>query len=262
MQTPASAPRQPSGALQVSLIPVLQDNYVFVWHEAPPGRAVVVDPAVGPAVIDWLERHRLDLVAVLQTHHHADHIGGTPALLRRWPAAAVIAAAADRKRIPFQTHSVAGGDHFELLGREVQVLSVPGHTRAHVAYLLPAVPGGETELFCGDTLFAGGCGRLFEGTAAEMHASLRQLAALPDSTRVWCAHEYTLANLRWAAGIADPSATEAVAARLTAVERQRRENRSTVPTTIGEEKASNLFLRARSSEELAALRRDKDHWRG
>jgi hydroxyacylglutathione hydrolase len=262
MPTPADELQQPSAALQVSLIPVLKDNYVFVWHEQPPGRAVVVDPAVGPPVIEWLERRGLQLVAVLQTHHHSDHIGGTEALLRRWPAAAVVAASADRDRIPFQTEPVAGGERFELLGRTVEVLSVPGHTRAHLAYLLPEVPGGQTELFCGDALFAGGCGRLFEGTAEQMHASLRKLSALPDTTRVWCAHEYTLANLRWAAGIGDPTAGEAIAARLAAVERQRREGSVTVPTTIGAEKATNLFLRARSAQELAALRRDKDHWRG
>jgi glyoxylase-like metal-dependent hydrolase (beta-lactamase superfamily II) len=192
----------------VSLIPVLRDNYVFVLHGPGPGPAVVVDPAVAEPVITWLEERGLELVAILHTHHHSDHIGGTPELLRRWPQAAVIASGADLERIPLQTRSVAGGDRFTLLGRSVEVLAVPGHTRHHIAYYLPAwgqmgaagaegppgepldsvpppigpEPAGPTpagELFCGDTLFAGGCGRLFEGTPAQILASLDRLAALP-----------------------------------------------------------------------------------
>ncbi|MCP9885000.1 hydroxyacylglutathione hydrolase [Synechococcus sp. ATX 2A4] len=257
-------------ALAVSLIPVLNDNYVFVLHDplaagAAPGRAVVVDPAVAPPVRAWLESHRLELVAVLQTHHHSDHIGGTAGLLERWPAAAVIAAAADRERIPLQTLSVRGGDRLSLLGRAVEVLEVPGHTRAHLAYVLPAVPGGHGELFCGDTLFAGGCGRLFEGSPEQMHHSLQQLAQLPESTRVWCAHEYTRANLRWAAALvaAEPEAAAgAITARLAAVEQARSQGQATIPSTIALERATNLFLRAGSAATLAALRRHKEGWQG
>lgn len=257
-------------ALAVSLIPVLNDNYVFVLHdspkaEEPSGRAVVVDPAVAAPVRAWLEAHRLELVAVLQTHHHSDHIGGTAGLLERWPAAAVIAAAADRDRIPLQTLSVRGGDCLTLLGRAVEVLEVPGHTRAHLAYVLPEVPGGHGELFCGDTLFAAGCGRLFEGSAEQMHHSLQQLAQLPDSTRVWCAHEYTRANLRWAAALvaAEPEAAAgAITARLAAVELARSQGQATIPSTIALERATNLFLRAGNAATLAALRRHKDGWQG
>ncbi len=258
-------------ALEVALIPVLEDNYVFVLHNG--AAAAVVDPAVAEPVAGWLQARGLRLTAVLQTHHHWDHIGGTPELLRRWPEAAVIAAAADRDRIPFQTLSVGGGDRFTLLGRAVEVLAVPGHTRAHLAFYLPPVPGGHGELFCGDALFAAGCGRLLEGTASQMHRSLQAFAALPEATRVWCAHEYTLANLRWAAATAEPggtmeeglapvSAHRAITARLVCEERRRRRGEATIPTTIALERATNLFLRARSAEVLAVLRHSKDHWRG
>ena len=162
--------------LSVELVPLLRDNYVFVLHRQ--GLAAVVDPALAEPVIAALERQGLELVAILHTHHHSDHIGGTPGLLARWPGAAVLASREDRARIPLQTRGVAGGDRFELLGETVQVIDVPGHTRAHIAYYLPV----SGHLFCGDTLFAGGCGRLFEGSAAQMRASLQRLAELPAAT--------------------------------------------------------------------------------
>jgi hydroxyacylglutathione hydrolase len=252
-------PLHTSAVQQVSLIPVLSDNYVFVLHGDPGGGAAVVDPAVADPVIAWLEARDLHLAAILHTHHHHDHIGGTPALLQRWPAAAVIASAADRARIPFQTQGVAGGDRFTLLGREVQVLAVPGHTAHHIAYYLPAVAGRD-ELFCGDTLFAGGCGRLFEGTPTEMHRSLQQLAALPEATRVWCAHEYTEANLRWAAAV-EPG-LKAVVERLAQVQQQRAAGQPTIPSSIGLEKATNLFLQAANADQLRQRRGSKDLWRG
>jgi len=260
----------------VSLIPVLRDNYVFVLHGPGPGPAVVVDPAVAEAVITWLEERGLELVAILHTHHHSDHIGGTPELLRRWPEAEVIASGADRDRIPLQTRSVAGGDRFTLLGRRVHVLAVPGHTRHHIAYYLPAgdlldsapsrigqAPGGPSsggDLFCGDTLFAGGCGRLFEGTPEQMHASLRQFAALPEATRVWCAHEYTATNLAWAASVepADP----AIGTRLEAVRGARAAGHPTIPSRIGLELRTNLFLRAANPAALAVLRSSRNDWTG
>ncbi|MFQ6539096.1 MULTISPECIES: hydroxyacylglutathione hydrolase [Aphanothece] len=248
-------PREP---LEVVLLPVLHDNYVFVLARG--GRAAVVDPAVAPPVVAELERRGLELEAILHTHHHSDHIGGTPALLRRWPDCAVIAAAADRERIPFQTRGVKGGDRFTLLEEPVEVIAVPGHTRAHIAYWLPA----SGHLFCGDTLFAGGCGRLFEGTPAQMHGSLQRLAALPEATQVWCAHEYTEANLRWARAVISPAdgAAAAIAQRLARVRQLRAQGQATVPTRVGEERATNLFVRAASPEALATLRQHKDHWRG
>jgi hydroxyacylglutathione hydrolase len=249
-QAPQPQPLQP---LPVQRIPVLRDNYVFVLQRA--GRAVVVDPAVAEPVIAELERQGLELVAILQTHHHSDHIGGTPALRRRWPRAAVIAPACEADRIP-QTQGVAHGERFPLLGQPVEVLAVPGHTRAHIAFHLPL----QGELFCGDTLFAGGCGRLFEGTPAQMHRSLQRLAALPETTRVWCAHEYTEANLGWAA--AQRPEDPAIAERLAAVRQLRARARPTIPSSIGEERRTNLFLRAVDPAELAALRRSKNDWTG
>ncbi len=252
----SSGPPAPAAGapLLVSLLPVLHDNYVFVLVRGR--QAAVVDPAVAEPVIAWLEPRGLELVAVLQTHHHSDHIGGTPALLRRWPGAAVIAAASDRARIPFQTRGVSDGENLTLLGTSVEVLAVPGHTHSHVAFHLPEAG----HLFCGDALFAGGCGRLFEGSPAQLHASLQRLAALPPETRVWCAHEYTEANLRWAAA-QEPGDT-AIAERLEAVRQQRRQGAPTIPSTIALERATNLMVRAGSVEELARRRSSKDHWRG
>jgi hydroxyacylglutathione hydrolase len=248
-------------ATQISLIPVLHDNYVFVLHGEGHGPAAVVDPAVAPLVIAWLEQRGLELAAILHTHHHSDHIGGTPELLRRWPRAAVIASGADRERIPLQTLAVAGGDQLTLLGRQIQVLAVPGHTRHHIAFYLPPLQAaGGGELFCGDTLFAGGCGRLLEGTAEQMQASLQQLAALPADTRVWCAHEYTEANLCWAA--AQEPGDAAIAERLAAVARSRAAGQPTIPSTIALERATNLFVRARDGAALRQRRGSKDLWRG
>ena len=246
----ASLPPEP---LPVLRIPVLNDNYVFVLHRA--GQAVVVDPAVAEPVLTELERQGLELAAILQTHHHSDHIGGTPALRRRWPQAAVIAPASEADRIP-QTPGVSDGECFTLLGQPVAVLAVPGHTRGHVAYHLPE----SGHLFCGDTLFAGGCGRLFEGTPEQMHQSLQRLAALPPTTQVWCAHEYTEANLRWAA--AQRPGDAAIAERLAAVRAARQAGLATIPSTIGLERATNLFVRAGDADALRRLRGSKDLWRG
>ena len=239
--------------LRVSLIPVLQDNYVFVIERGE--QAAVVDPAVADPVIRELERRGLELVAILHTHHHSDHIGGTTGLLQRWPKARVIASAADRSRIPLQTEGVQGGDQINLLGQSVQVLEVPGHTRCHLAFVLTEAG----HLFCGDTLFAGGCGRLFEGSAEQMHQSLKTLAALPGHTQIWCAHEYTESNLRWAA--AQQPDNTAIRVRLEAVRQRRSRGEATIPSTIELERATNLFVRAGSAEELALLRHSKDHWR-
>lgn len=248
----AGSPEPLPQPLQVTLLPVLRDNYLFVLHDGR--RAALVDPAVAEPAIAWLQQRQLELVAVLHTHHHSDHIGGTPDLLREWPRAEVVAARDDRERIPFQTRGVADGDRFSLLGQPVEVLAVPGHTRAHIAFhLLP-----QGELFCGDTLFAAGCGRLFEGTPEQMHRSLQRLAALPETTRVWCAHEYTEANLRWAA--AQRPGDGAIADRLAAVRIIRSRGESTIPSSIGEERRTNLFVRAADPGELADLRRSRNDW--
>ena len=240
-------------------LPVLRDNVVWVWVRGD--EAAVVDPAVSDPVVDWLQDRQLQLRAVLQTHHHADHIGGTPGLLQRWPDAAVVAAAADRSRIPFQTISVCDGDQVRVLGRSLRILDVAAHTCAHIAFVIPGQEdldlGGV--LFCGDTLFSGGCGRLFEGTPADMHRALRRLSELPESTRVCCAHEYTEGNLLWATQ-QQPEDT-AIRRRYEAVVDLRRRGELSLPSSIGEERRSNLFMRAGSAEELGRLRRHKDQWR-
>ena len=239
-------------------LPVLQDN--IIWILVRGQNAVVVDPAVSEPVVAWLNEQQLQLVAVLQTHHHSDHIGGTPGLLKIWPEADVVASAADRKRIPFQTISVSDGDRITLMDHSFEVLGVAAHTAHHIAFVVDA----ETEqdpgpvLFCGDTLFSGGCGRLFEGTANDMHRALQRLDALPRDTKVCCAHEYTENNLRWARALRpeDP----AIQRRAEAVFALRSRGELTLPSSIGEERCSNLFLRAGSADEVARLRHHKDHW--
>ena len=242
-------------------LPVLQDNVVWIWAR---GReAVVVDPAVAEPVRQWLVDRKLELAAVLQTHHHADHIGGTPDLLRQWPSAAVIAAAADQERIPFQTVSVEPGMQLELLGQPISVIDVRAHTRAHLAYVLPQGCSPELPtpvLFCGDTLFGAGCGRLFEGSAEDMHLALKRLQDLPDDTIVHCAHEYTEGNLRWAHALRPDD--QAIAARLSTVQDLRSRGSLSLPSTMGEERRTNLFLRACSVRELRELRLHKDSWSG
>ena len=242
-------------------LPVLQDNVVWIWAK---GReAVVVDPAVAEPVKQWLVDRKLELTAVLQTHHHADHIGGTPGLLRQWPSAAVIAAAADQERIPFQTVSVEPGTQLELLGQPVSVIDVRAHTRAHLAYVLPEGCSPELPtpvLFCGDTLFGAGCGRLFEGSAEDMHLALKRLQDLPDDTIVHCAHEYTEGNLRWAHALRPDD--QAIATRLSTVRELRSRGGLSLPSTMGEERRTNLFLRACSVQELRELRLHKDSWSG
>ena len=242
-------------------LPVLQDNVIWIWAK---GReAVVIDPAVAEPVSQWLVDRKLELTAILQTHHHADHIGGTPDLLRQWPSAAVIAAAADQERIPFQTMSVEPGMQLELLGQPVSVIDVRAHTRAHLAYVLPkgCSPEHPTPvLFCGDTLFGAGCGRLFEGSAEDMHLALKRLQDLPDDTIVHCAHEYTEGNLRWAHALRPDD--QAIAARLSTVQDLRSRGSLSLPSTMGEERRTNLFLRACSVQELRELRLHKDSWSG
>ena len=240
-------------------LPVLQDNVIWLWVR---GRnAAVVDPAVAAPVQDWLEQHQLQLQTVLQTHHHADHIGGTPELLERWPEATVVAAGADRERIPFQTVSVGDGDRITVLDQPVDVLDVAAHTRAHIAFYVPVDPAEEQRpmLFCGDTLFAGGCGRLFEGSPAQMHRAMQRLATLPETTQVCCAHEYTEANLAWS--VEQRPEDQAITERYRTVQAMRSRGELTLPSSIGIERRTNLFMRAETAEDLAVLRSHKDHWR-
>ncbi len=193
-----------------------------------------MDPGEARPVREYLAREELTLAAILATHHHPDHVGGIAELV---DARAVPVFGPRHEPIPALTNPVSEGDTARIaeLGATFSVLDIPGHTRAHVAYY------GLGSLFCGDTLFACGCGRLFEGTASQMVASLAKLAALPDETKVYCGHEYTLANIRFARTV-DPG-NAALAAREERVRRLRDAGRPTLPSTLGEERATNPFLR-------------------
>ncbi|MGF1496751.1 MAG: hydroxyacylglutathione hydrolase [Elainellaceae cyanobacterium] len=232
--------------MHIYRLPALSDNYIFLLHDASRQVAAVVDPAEAAPVLEQLESLQVPLVAIFNTHHHSDHVGGNRALLERFPEATVYGGEVDRGRIPGQQVFLNEGDRVAFGDRPAEVFFVPGHTRAHIAYYFPPAPdatGDEAvgELFCGDTLFAGGCGRLFEGTPAQMVSSLSKLRSLPDTTRVWCAHEYTLKNLKFARTVDRNNAD--LANRLAEVEAARRQQQATVPSLLGLEKRTNPFLR-------------------
>ncbi len=239
-------------------LPVLEDNIVWIWVEE--NNAVVVDPSITEPVESWLKANNLFLKAILQTHHHFDHIGGTEGLLKSWPGTEVIASKDDLNRIPFQTTSVSDGDEILLMGFPLQVFQVKGHTNTHLAYFLKDHQNNSKSpaLFCGDTLFAGGCGRLFEGSSAEMYLSLKRINTLPLNTQIFCAHEYTLSNLRWANELFPEDI--AIKKRLQKVIKTREDGLTTLPSTLHLEQMTNLFLRARSLKEFSFLRHHKDHW--
>ena len=177
-------------------IPVLQDNIVWVWvHNC---NAVVVDPSISKPVYEWLSNKNLSLKAILQTHHHEDHIGGTQDLIKSWPHAKVIASKKEIKRIPFQTFSVNNNDIFYLLDSKIKVLEVNGHTNNHIAFYISKENAKSNILYPGATIFVGGCGRLLEGTPSQMFESLNKLNSLPENTQIYAAHEYTENNLKWA----------------------------------------------------------------
>ncbi|NMF59858.1 hydroxyacylglutathione hydrolase [Pseudanabaena yagii] len=227
--------------MQIYRLPVLSDNYVFVLHDPASKTAAVVDPAVAEPVLAKLEELDVTLVAIFNTHHHGDHVGGNSALIKKFPNAVVYGGEKDRDRIPHQQVFLKGGDRVTFGDREAEVFFVPGHTYAHIAYYFPSVGDEGGELFCGDTVFAGGCGRLFEGTPAQMLASIDQLRQLPDDTRVWCAHEYTLGNLKFALTV--DSENPDLQERMVTATAMRQRGEATVPSTIGLEKRTNPFLR-------------------
>jgi hydroxyacylglutathione hydrolase len=218
-------------------LPAFQDNYLWLLHDG--GRALVVDPGDARPVLEHLERTGLQLEAILVTHHHPDHIGGVDAL-REATGARVWGPA--RERIPQPVTPLADGDRIEVLGIPFEVIDVPGHTAGHIAYYAAQVDGAPL-LFCGDTLFSGGCGRLFEGTPAQMLSSLSRLAALPGATRVCCTHEYTLGNLKFAVQV-DPGNTDLAQYRREC-EALREKGQPTLPSSIALERRINPFLRTR-----------------
>ncbi|MFZ4535550.1 hydroxyacylglutathione hydrolase [Propionivibrio sp.] len=222
-------------------IPAFKDNYIWLLHKG--AAAVVVDPGDARPVLEVLEREGLSLAAILVTHHHADHQGGVASLLAHFPAEVYGPAT---ESITGITQPLHGGETICLaaLDAEFQVLAVPGHTLGHLAYY------GSGCLFCGDTLFGAGCGRLFEGTPAQMHGSLTRLAALPDQTAVYCAHEYTEANLRFALAV-EPG-NRHLQRRVAEVALARAKGRATVPFSMALEKATNPFLRCSEPEIVAS----------
>lgn len=228
--------------MQIYRLPVLADNYIFLLHSPPQQIAAVVDPAEAAPVLNQLAELGAELTAIFNTHHHSDHVGGNRQLLQKFPNAIVYGGAEDQGRIPGQQVFLKEGDRVSFDQQPADVFFVPGHTRAHIAYYFsPHSPGEPGELFCGDTLFAGSCGRLFEGTPAQMVHSLGKLRNLPDNTRVWCAHEYTLKNLQFALTV-DPHNAE-LQSRFTEVQTARRHHQATIPSWLGIEKRTNPFLR-------------------
>lgn len=221
--------------LTVKPLPAFQDNYIWVMQQDNMDAVVVVDPGEAQPVIDYLERTGAGLEAILITHHHHDHTGGLNALKKRYSPRVIGPA---NPAIQGIDETVGEGDSFRLLGRHFEVMATPGHTLDHITFLSSGTP---SLLFCADTLFCGGCGRLFEGTPAQMHEALSRFAQLDDDTLVFGAHEYTLANLKFALAVeSDNSTLEAL---FIECQRARELDRPTLPSTIGREKAINPFMR-------------------
>ena len=240
--------------IDIIRIPVLSDNYVWLVHDAASGETVAVDPAVADPVLAEAKARGWTISAIWNTHWHPDHTGGN-AEIKAATGCTIFGPAAEAERIPTLDQKIAEGDCVHIGGHAAQVLDVPAHTAGHIAYYLPTA----NAAFVGDTLFAMGCGRLFEGTADQMFTNMQKLAALPGETRVYCAHEYTQSNGRYAL-VAEPQ-NEAIAARMVHVEAARARGEATVPTSIAEELATNPFMRAASAAELADRRAAKDNFR-
>lgn len=239
--------------LNISAVPVLTDNYVWLIHNEVTGETAAVDPSVADPVLDHAAANGLHIAQVLNTHWHPDHTGGNAGI--KAATGCPITAPAEAQRVSQVERVVAEGDRVTVVGAEAIVWDIPAHTAGHIAYYFE----DEGMIFVGDTMFAMGCGRLFEGSAQQMHANLQRIAALPDDVRIYCGHEYTLANARFAAH-AEPD-NAAIAARLEEVAALRQQGTITLPTTVAQERETNPFVRASTWEQLARLRAEKDSFR-
>ncbi|WP_034937706.1 hydroxyacylglutathione hydrolase [Gloeocapsa sp. PCC 73106] len=224
--------------MEIKLIPALDNNYIFLIYHSQSQIAAVVDPAQAGPTLKQLDKLGLKLVAIFNTHHHHDHVGGNLELSKHFPDVCIYGGEHDRGRIPGQQQYLQEGDRLEFAGVIAEILYIPGHTQGHIAYYFREGPG---DLFCGDTLFAGSCGRLLEGTPEQMLNSLTRLRSLPDSTKIWCAHEYTLKNLAFALTV-EPDNLE-LQKRYQGVKDLRNLGLSTIPSDLGLEKRTNPFLR-------------------
>jgi hydroxyacylglutathione hydrolase len=240
--------------LDIVAVPAFADNYLWLVHDEDSGETAVVDPGDPAPVLAEAQERGWRITKIINTHWHPDHTGGNLAI-KEATGATIVGPAGENGRVPGLDQALSEGDHIRLGEHEAEVWEVPGHTIGHIAYIFR----DDSMAFVGDTLFAMGCGRLFEGSPDQMHHSLGRLASLPDDMKLYCAHEYTLANARFATH-AFPQSKE-ISDRLRQVEQERAADRPTVPTTVAEERATNPFLLARDVDHFAELRREKDDFR-
>ncbi|KAJ4907328.1 Hydroxyacylglutathione hydrolase 2 [Raphanus sativus] len=233
-------------SLQIEMVPCLKDNYAYILHDEDTGTVGVVDPSEAEPVIDSLQRSGRNLTYILNTHHHYDHTGGNLELKDRY-GAKVIGSALDRDRIPGIDIALKDGEKWMFAGHEVHVMDTPGHTKGHISLYFP----GSRAIFSGDTLFSLSCGKLFEGTPKQMLASLKKIIALPDDTSIYCGHEYTLSNSKFALSI-EPN-NEVLQSYAAHVAELRKKKLPTIPTTLKMEKACNPFLRSSNTDIRRAL---------
>ena len=238
--------------MKIELIPVLKDNYAYAIIDEGNADAVIVDPGEAAPVIEFLESRKLGLSDILLTHHHGDHVAGTQELTAHFGDVHVYGPAKDLHRVPFIDTPLSEGDQYSFNGHDAVIFETPGHTTGHICFYFERL----RALFCGDTLFSMGCGRLFEGTATQMWESLQKISALPDDTQIYCGHEYTLSGGNFCLGI-EPDNKD-LQKRVAEAQKLRNADKPTLPVSLSTEKKTNAFLRAGSAERFAEIRKLKD----